>query len=99
MATVASLKALYVAAAANIINDIDRETCLLLLNEWEATRTALASAQATDISGYSIAQRSVQRRAIQEMESTETKQMAQIRGYLYGPGGGVVDQRFGRDDA
>jgi hypothetical protein len=83
MANIDTLKAALVAAAADIVNDIDRYECLLLIDEWFAARGNVASLAANSISSYSIGGRTVTRSSSASGISMADQMYARIKEYLY----------------
>lgn len=83
MANIDTLKAALVAAAASIVNDIDRYECLLLIDDWAACRTAVAAVQANSIVSYSIGGRTVTRGNVDTFVQQERMLYARIHEALY----------------
>jgi len=94
MSTQTVLLAYIQARAAEISFELDRLECLELITRWNNALTAFAAVTGNEIQGYSIAGRSVQRRAVSEMQGAADDLYQQIMARLYGAGVRLIDHRF-----
>jgi len=88
-----NLKAKLVALAASVADEVDQLEVLADIDDWYACRVAVAALQSTQISQYSLAGRTVTRRDIPSIESTERGLYARIHQKLFYRGIGLADLR------
>ena len=92
MSNLSDLKAAYLAQGeAQLTDSIELLEFKSALDSWYNARTALESLTATDVSSYSIAGRSVTRAQSGTLRADVARLEAEVRGYLRGSDGGVVD--------
>ena len=92
MSNIADLKALYLAkGVAQLTDDVQLAEFKAALDSWYNARVALDSLTATDVTSYSIAGRSVTRSQSATLRADVARLFEEVKGYLYGGGGGLVD--------
>jgi hypothetical protein len=92
MSNLSELKDAYLAqGVAQLTDSIELLEFKAALDSWYNARTALESLTATDVSSYSIAGRSVTRAQSSTLRADVARLEAEIRGYLRGGQGGVID--------
>jgi hypothetical protein len=84
MASIDSLKTELQTSAALLTNSTAKYKCLVLIDQYIDALNAQASAAASDIQSYSIAGRSVNRRAQDSHASAVSSLWKQISALLYG---------------
>lgn len=89
-----NLIAALTTAAADIVNDIDRLDCLVLIEEYAAAIAAQVTSTANNIQSYSISGRSVQYKTLDELNARVSQLRSGINSYLHGGQGLVVDNRL-----
>lgn len=94
-ATTDNLKTYYEAQAALLSDDLDKLECLDLISRWYSLRTALDTAEATDVSSYSDPSgASVTRRATSSQQLACDQIKAQILGFIRARGIVLVDSSY-----
>lgn len=92
--SISNLIAALTTAAGDIVNNIDRFDCLVLIDEYALAKTAEASSTSSNISSYTIAGRTVQYRTLGELNDRVSQLRSGINSYLHGGQGAVVDNRI-----
>ena len=83
MSNVSDLKDALVTAAADITDTVDRLSCLSDIDDWYNARVAVAALQGSNLASYTIANRTVTRQQLPQLERTERQLWVRINESLY----------------
>jgi hypothetical protein len=91
LASLDDLKAALITRAGQIEDELDRLECLMLIDEWAATKAAAQALDAGTIQTYSLMGRQVTKRDSSRVAERAAQVYADIQARLYGRGVLVAD--------